>query len=91
MGRRRRRRSRRESKGGGRERWRERGREGGKDGGRGLVESGRSKGKRVNVQVRCKVSLTADTIVRVATLRQKLQIRLPVSPSHSPLPSGRPV
>ena len=33
----------------------------------------------------------AHTILRAATLRQKLQIQLPTSPSHSILTPGRPV
>ena len=34
---------------------------------------------------------SAQTIVRAATLRQKLQIQLSTSPSHSILTPGRPV
>ena len=34
---------------------------------------------------------SAKTIVRAATLRQKLQIKLSISPSHSILTLGRPV
>ena len=34
---------------------------------------------------------SAQTILRAATLRQKLQIQLSTSPSHSILTSGRPV
>ena len=34
---------------------------------------------------------SAQTILRVATLRQKSQIKLSISPSHSILTPGRPV
>ena len=34
---------------------------------------------------------SAQTILRAATLRQKLQIQLSISPSHSILTPGRPV
>ena len=34
---------------------------------------------------------SAQTILRAATLRQKLQIQLSISPSHSILPPGQPV
>ena len=34
---------------------------------------------------------SAHTILRAATLRQKLQIKLSISPSHSILTPGRPV
>ena len=34
---------------------------------------------------------SAQTVVRAATLRQKLQIKLSILPSHSILTSGRPV
>ena len=34
---------------------------------------------------------SAQTIMRAATLRQKLQIQLSISPSHSILTLGRPV
>ena len=34
---------------------------------------------------------SARTVVRAATLRQKLQIKLSTSPSHSILTPGRPV
>ena len=34
---------------------------------------------------------SAQTIVRAATLREKLRAKLPISPSHSTLTPGQPV